>query len=204
MQFWRKNMNRNTIKQKTRRSKARLFAMFALMLSATLPSAWAKDNKRAEQDVRVVGKLSFEGNSPSDMVLHETDGKSYLYVRLNGHGGVVVVDVTRPDKLKIVSALPSSSKAPTKRLELEKDVAIVGGGTGDTSHGEYRNDHLTLWDISNPGAPRILQEFLGVKRIIEDARGYVYILDEQGLSAVSDSTKRPDTDQNYNLMGIYG
>ena len=196
-------MDRETSKQCTFDRKARVLTVLVLMFSASLPSAWAKTRKPAPQAVQVVDTLSFEGKSAADMVLHETNGKPYLYVRLAGDGGIIVVDVTHPEKLKIVSSLQSPDKQPAGGLEIARDAALVVDGTSRNSRTEYNNDQLTLWDISKAGVPRIVQEFHGVKTVVEDERGCIFVLDQRGLSAVSDSARHAADEENRNVMG-YG
>lgn len=195
-------MNVKAIKQNNV-SYGRLAAVLALILMASVPSAWARGHKTAAQAVQVASKLSFQDKSPADMVLHQVDGKSYLYVRLAGDEGVVVVDVTHPDRPKTVSSLQSSSMVSASRLAIEKDVALVSGGTSDAGAATSDNDHLTIWDISKAGAPRVVKDFQGVKKVIEDARGYIYILDREALWVVSDKPEQPSGEDNM-LLGIFG
>jgi hypothetical protein len=178
-------------------------ALVAVMLTAALPPAWARGHKPAAQAVQVVSKLPFQGKTSADMVLHEVDGKSYLYVRFGGDAGIMVVDVTHPDKPKTVSSLQSSSASSARGLAIEKDIALVTGGAFDAGPATSVNDHLTVWDISDAGAPRIVQEFAGVKRVIEDARGYIYILDGEALWVVADKPDEP-AGQDDMLAGTLG
>ena len=182
---------------------ARRVAIMVVMLTAALPSAWARQQKSTDQAVQVVSQLSFQGKSAIDMVPHQIDGKSYLYVRMAGDDGVLVIDVTHANKPKIVSSLQSSGMVSASRLEIEKDVALVSGGAQTTDSASSDNDHLTVWDISKAGTPRVVQEFPGVRKIIEDARGYIYILDRETLWVVTDGPEQPAGEDNM-LLGIYG
>jgi len=184
-------------------SFGRLAAVLALILAVSVPSAWARGHKPATQAVQVVGKLSFQGSSAADMVLHQVDGKSYLYIRLAGDEGVMVIDVTHPGKPKTASSLKSSSMGSVKGLAIEKDAALASGGTRDAGPATSDNDRLTVWDISQAGAPRVVQEFPGVKKVIEDARGYIYILDRETLWVVRDKPEQPAGEDNM-LQGIFG
>jgi len=194
-------MNFRTIKQNN--AYARRVAIVVVMLTAALPSAWARQQKSTDQAVQVVSQLSFQGKSAIDMVPHQIDGKSYLYVRMAGDDGVLVIDVTHANKPKIVSSLQSSGMVSASRLEIEKDVVLVSGGAQTTDSASSDNDHLTVWDISKAGAPRVVQEFPGVRKIIEDARGYIYILDRETLWVVTDGPEQPAGEDNM-LLGIYG
>lgn len=194
-------MNFRAIKQNN--DYARRVAIMVVMLTAALPSAWARQQKSTDQAVQVVSQLSFQGKSAIDMVPHQIDGKSYLYVRMAGDDGVLVIDVTHANKPKIVSSLQSSGMASASRLEIEKDVALVSGGAQTTDSAPSDNDHLTVWDISKAGTPRVVQEFPGVRKVIEDARGYIYILDRESLWVVRDKPEQPAGEDNM-LLGIYG
>lgn len=194
-------MNFRAIKQNN--DYARRVAIMVVMLTAALPSAWARQQKSTDQAVQVVSQLSFQGKSAIDMVPHQIDGKSYLYVRLAGDDGVLVIDVTHANKPKIVSSLQSSGMVSASRLEIEKDVALVSGGAQTTDSAPSDNDHLTVWDISKAGTPRVVQEFPGVRKVIEDARGYIYILDRESLWVVRDKPEQPAGEDNM-LLGIYG
>ncbi len=47
------------------------------------------------------------------------------------------------------------------------------------------NHPLVLWDISKPDSPRVIQRFANVSRVLSDDRGYVYILNDDGLWVIS-------------------
>lgn len=194
-------MNFRAIKQNN--DYARRVAIMVVMLTAALPSAWARQQKSTDQAVQVVSQLSFQGKSAIDMVPHQIDGKSYLYVRLAGDDGVLVIDVTHANKPKIVSSLQSSGMVSASRLEIEKDVALVSGGAQTTDSAPSDNDHLTVWDISKAGTPRVVQEFPGVRKVIEDARGYIYVLDRESLCVIRYKPEQPAGEDNM-LLGIYG
>lgn len=182
---------------------ARRVAIMVVMLTAALPSAWARQQKSTDQAVQVVSQFSFQEKSAIDMVPHQIDGKPYLYVRMAGDDGVLVIDVTHANKPKIVSSLQSTGMVSASRLEIEKDVALVSGGAQTTDSASSDNDHLTVWDISKADAPRVVQEFPGVRKVIEDARGYIYILDRESLWVVRDKPEQPAGEDNM-LLGIYG
>ncbi len=194
-------MNIRAIKQSN--SHKQRVAIMVVMLTAAMPSAWAREHKPTAQAVQVVSKLPFQGKSAIDMVPHQIDGKSYLYVQLAGDDGVLVVDVTRANKPKIISSLKSSGMVSASHLAIEKDVALVSGGSQPAESASSDNDHLTVWDISKAGAPRVVQEFPGVRKVIEDARGYIYILDSEALWVVRDEPEQPAGEDTM-LLGIYG
>lgn len=160
--------------------------MAAFIASALLP-AWAKDHSL----VKVAGKLSMEGKSPADMMLHENGGKSYLYVRLQG-GEVMTVDITRPEKPRLVSSLQSATRADRMMFTQNAVVTSTSGPSAAPSQ-----DRMTIFDISKAGSPRIVQEFSGVRRVIEDQRGYMYVLDGQALWVISNISQPSADEKNY-------
>jgi hypothetical protein len=61
---------------------------------------------------------------------------------------------------------------------------------------------LVLWDISDPGNPRVVQRFSGVLRVLQDERNYTYVLNTDGLWVVSDKQNTTNDDSwNPSLYG---
>jgi hypothetical protein len=60
---------------------------------------------------------------------------------------------------------------------------------------------LVLWDISDPGNPRIVKRFAGVRRVLQDERNYTYILNQDGLWVISDKQNNSDDSWNPSIYG---
>ena len=174
----------------------RLAALFAI-LTAFLPVTQAKDRKpHTSAAIKIVGTLSFDNKAATDMMIQQKSGKSYLYVQLANAQEVVVVDINKPDRLKIISTIPL---AEATRLNISGNAAMMTAASGDlpATKGE-----LVLWDISEPQNPRLVQRFTGVVRVLQDDRHYTYVLNQDGLWVVSDQQKT-NNDDSWN-PSIYG
>jgi hypothetical protein len=138
------------------------------------------------------------------MMIRQVNGKPYLFVQLANAQGVVVVDISKPNKLRIVSSLSDPDATGVTQLSINGNAAVVtavadGSGTQAAGKGE-----LVLWDISEPANPRVVQRFSGVVRVLRDERNYTYLLNQDGLWVVYDKQNQPATEDNNWLLGIYG
>ena len=169
------------------RRNFQLLSVFASLILIT--PAWSKDHgaKAAPGPVHVVAEMHVPG-SASDMTLHQNGGKSYLYVQLGSEPGVLVLDVTNPEKLKTVSTIPAQT--PEAGMSISGNLALVGARQQNGASPSQAN--LTLWDISSPGKPRLVQQFSGVARILADDRGFIYVLNSAGLSVLVDSEQKQE------------
>lgn len=177
----------------------RRFAILILTLCAGLSVAQAKDHKPdTSMAISVIANMSFDQKTPADMVIRQMNGKSYLYVQLANQQGIVVVDVTQPNKLKIVSSIDAEG---ANQLAINGNAAMLtaSGAAASSSPGK---SELVLWDISDPGNPRVVQRFSGVVRVLQDERNYTYVLNQDGLWVVSDK-QNTGTDDSWN-PSIYG
>ena len=185
----------NSISKLSGAPKLHLAALFAI-LTTFLPVAQAKDRKpHAAAAIKIVGTLSFDNKAATDMMIQQKNGKSYLYVQLANAQEVVVVDINKPDRLKIISTIPL---AEATRLNISGNAAVmtVGSGNPPATKGE-----LALWDISEPQSPRLVQRFTGVVRVLQDDRHYTYVLNQDGLWVVSDQQKTNNDSWNPSIYG---
>jgi hypothetical protein len=173
----------------------RTAAILLLTFVVSLPAA-AKRPKPASSAIQVVGSLKFD-HTPVDMLLRQNNGKSYLYVQLANSDGFLVVDITRPEKLKVVSSMTAGEAS---RLKINGNMAFATATeTGANSYADVKGE-LVLWDISDPASPRIVQQFTGVKRVLKDDREFTYILDQGGLWVIWDKSISDDS-SNATLYG---
>lgn len=198
-------MNSKLMKQETAgtrhlRACTTLLVTLSLMLAVS-STTWGKERKSKSAGVEVIGKMSFDGKPATDMVIHQADGKSYLYVQLSQPAGVVVLDVTQPAKLKTVTSMLPPGNIAASHVSIDGNVALVAGDASYTAPGTQTEaqDQLVLWDISQPSNPRMVQEFSGVARVIHDDRNYIYVLDRDGLWIVSATQNQMTADSStYN------
>lgn len=198
-------MNPEIFKQSRALRHTRRLATLFLLLCASLPAARAKDHKQhTSAAVEVIASMSFDKKPPADMMIQRIKGKPYLFVQLANAQGVVVVDISKPDKPKIVSSLSDPDTTGTSQLSIHGNAAVMttvadGPGPQAASKGE-----LVLWDISEPGNPRVVQRFSGVVRVLRDERNYTYILNQDGLWVVYDNQNQPATEDKNWLLGMFG
>lgn len=182
------------------RGLMRRVAALSLLLCAFLPAAQAKDRKPAtEAAIKVIASMPFAQKPAADMTIRQVNGKSYLYVQLANEQGVVVVDVTNPNKLKVVSSMDA---AGANQLSINGNAAMLTASANAPASQPPSKSELVLWDISDPGNPRVVQRFSGVLRILQDERNYTYVLNADGLWVVSDK-QNTTNDDSWN-PSIYG
>lgn len=197
-------MNHQTFERSKRYGQARRLATLFLFLCAALPAAQAKDKKpQTSAAVKVVANMTFDNKPPADMLIQQVNGKPYLFVQLANAQGVVVVDISKPDKLKIISSLSGPDAAAASELSINGNAATITAVSADASSRASKGE-LVLWDISEPGNPRVVQRFSGVVRVLHDERNYTYVLNQDGLWVVSDTQAPPASEDNNWLQGIYG
>jgi hypothetical protein len=138
-------------------------------------AAWAKDHAGTGDAVKVVSSTSFDGQPASDMTLEEKNGMSFLRVVFAPGQETQFIDVTRPE-----GGLPaSSSGSGEKHTQLDNNLAMVRIASA-ASPSQSSSQEFSLWDISRPGHPRLVQKFSDVRRSISSP----------GQRVQSDSSKR--------------
>lgn len=187
-----------------------LLAFLSLCL-AIAPSALAKQKTAPvpEQSAVVVGHLPLTGPSVSQMFLQEQGNKQYLYVQQASKEGYTVVDVTKPDKAKIVNRVsPPSQNSGGKlqmvgggmALEETPDSSATGGvrhelspaKTQSSAAGNGPTSSVRVLDLSDPANPRTLQTFQGVTSVLaDDGRRLIYIANGEGLWILRHKQQRP-------------
>ena len=175
------------------------------------PSSLAKEKSAPaiEQSAVVVGHLAISGPSVSQMFLQEQGNKQYLYIQQAPKDGYTVVDVTRPDKAKVVNRVaPPASSAGGKlqlvggglALEETPDSSASGGVRHELSPaktqagaaGSQPTSSVRVLDLSDPANPRTLQTFQGVTSVLaDDGRRLIYIANGEGLWILKHKQQRP-------------
>jgi hypothetical protein len=177
----------------SRTSRLGAAILFTAAVYAAPGAAWAKDHSGTGSAVEVVSSTSFDGQAASDMKLEEKNGKSYLRIVFAAGQETRLIDVTRPEKAHVASNAGEERTRRDKNLVMVR-MAAVASPDGPSSQ------EFTLWDISRSGHPRLVQKFSDVQRVIEDGRGYVYVLHHDGLAVI----RSKDNNSNWPDMGIYG
>jgi hypothetical protein len=169
---------------------------FLLCFSAILVSA--KDKRGSA--VKIMARMSFENQEPADMLQQQVGGKSYLYVQLAGDQGIKVVDVGKPKSPRIVSEMPVSGAA--RQMALTGNAGLMSSQPIEPS--PRSSDEVTFWDLSDPKNPQIVQRFTQVVRVLEDNRGYTYVLNRDGLWVVRDSRGTSNAASVTDDASLYG
>ena len=81
------------------------------------------------------------------------------------------------------------------------DLAIIAETEVLPMRSSNSDDDLVLWDLSNPGAPRVVQKFSGVAKWLQDDRDFVYILNGEGLWVVSKPADRRESESSESFGG---
>src|SRR5262245_12712243 len=173
-------------------SAARGVMALALLITGSV-NALATDRSRA---VDVVSSISFDGKPASDMELENENGKSYLEIQFAGGEQPLMVDVTKPEKT--LHALPA--KPVENRTEIDGNLVTDRAATAEATTNKPANEEFALWDISKSKSPRLVVRFTNVSRVIEDKRGFIYVLHRDGLSVIRDKKKK----SNWPDAGIFG
>jgi hypothetical protein len=196
-------MNPKALHSRGPRRHTQRFATLFLIFCACLPAAHAKDRKaHTSAAIKVIANMTFDNKPVADMLIHEVNGKPYLYVQLANAQGTVVVDISKPNKLKVVSSMSGPESAEASGLSINGNAAMM---TAVSTSQPKDKGELVLWDISDPSSPRVVQRFSDVVRVLRDERDYTYVLNQEGLWVVSDKQKQEQpTDDGSWLMGIYG
>ena len=182
---------------KTIESGATALALIAVVFVLTVSSASAKEPKPKNSAIpsQVVAHISFDGLSMVDMTMpNRTDKKRYVYVQHGSKEGVSVIDVSNPSKAKVLRTIPWPNSQVSNRMNILGEVAIIGETEAIPDRRSNASNDVVLWDLSNPTAPRELQKFAGVVRVLEDDDNFIYVLNAEGLWVISEPEPQGGSD----------
>jgi hypothetical protein len=145
-------------------------------------------------DAKVIAHLALSGTPARHMFLQEASQRQYLYVQQSFQEGFTVVDVTKPNKPKIVGRIPQENLmlvASGLAIAERRGDSVAGGvrqtATAEGYHGGGSvSESLQVLDLSDPVHPRAAQTFDGVTSILADeADGLTYVANGEGIWIVS-------------------
>jgi hypothetical protein len=194
----------NNITSKFVESSAIALALLAVLLVGTVKTVSAKERKPKKSSTAspVVAHIPFSGLSVIDMAMQKQSGETrYLYVQHGGEEGVSVVDVSDPSKSKVVRTVPWPNPQLSNRMNVLGDVAIIKETDDLSGRASASKDDVVLWDLSNPAAPKELQRFSGVVKVLEDDRNFIYVLNTEGLWVISEPDRQPRQDSPSSYGG---
>jgi hypothetical protein len=177
-------------KQKSSIRRALYFGVSVLMLCAAMPSAWADQHKPdPSQAVLVVAHVPFDGKALKDISIQtQANGNRYLYVEHSPEQGVSILDIGRPSQPTLVGSVAWPDAASTRIRGVSAEAMLLDANAVNPNSTPPANDPLVLWDTSKPDSPRVVQRFANVSRVLSDDRGYMYILNDDGLWVISTPT----------------
>jgi hypothetical protein len=182
--------------------KIRSFACMALTLGALLFTTGAdasdSDVYPSYLQATVIAHLPLSGGA-QQLFLQQEGRSQYLYVRQPSQRGVTVIDITKPERPKVVSQLPlenltmvgsglaifeTPENSATVRTSLSTPLAT--GNAEDARGNGAVLESVRVLDVSDPAHPRAVQNFDGVTSILHDsARNLIYIANGDGVWIVS-------------------
>ena len=169
-------------------SRLGLVALLTTVFLLPLGDASAKDRKakQSANEAHIVAQISFSGLSAVDMAMRKANDKYYLYVQHSKDEGVSIIDISKPAQAKTLGVISWPDPAESSRMVVAGGLAIISESETLPLPGGHSSDHLVLWDLSNPAAPRVVHKFTGVIRWLQDDRNFIYVLNAEGLWVVSE------------------
>jgi hypothetical protein len=190
-------------------NRAALAVLSFCLAGAPVALAKEKAAKPEEQSAVVIKHLSLSGPAVNKMFLQEEGNKQYLYIQQASREGFTVVDVTRPDRAKVVNhiALPTQTAGGKMQmvgsgLALEETPDSSAAGSvrhelspakpQDAATGNRPTESVRVLDLSDPANPKTLQTFEGVTSVLaDDGRRLIYIANSEGLWILRHKQQRP-------------
>lgn len=191
--------------------KASRIGALALALLAAFPYASAKQRRPSpSQGVMVIAHVALDGKSASDMSIQvQSNGNRYLYIEHSPEQGISILEIEKPSAPKLVSSVawPGATSAHLTAV-IGEAVLLADTNMALLPANQSASSTLALWDTSNPNSPKLVQRFMNVKKVLSDDRGYIYLLNADGLWVVSTPTasqnNTPGSSQEsiqYNIGG---
>ena len=180
-----------------------LALLAAVLVVSTGVSAKVHKPKGSNNQAHVVAHLSFTGLSPVDMAIQrKLNDKYYLYVQHAKDQGISIIDITKPAQPKAVGLAPWPDPAQSSRMDVTGDLAIIAENGIPIMRSTSSEDDLVFWDLSKPASPRVVEQFSGVVKWLQDERNFIYVLNGDGLWVVSEPAERqPDQSDQSDSYG---
>ena len=118
----------------------------------------------------------------------------FLYVQRSPQQGVTVIDITKPERPKVVNQVPLANLIMVRfglAISETPQNSATGGASLRDGNAEGRPgsgvlESVRVLDVSDPAHPRTVRNFDGVTSILQDsARNLLYVADGDGLWIVS-------------------
>ncbi len=167
---------------------------FATLCFAPRAAATTSDFYPSYLQAKVIGHVPLSGGV-RQMFLQQEGRKEYLYVQQPWQQGFTVIDITKPDRPKVVDRVPQGtltavgsglaiSETPDHSAMGNSRVAGISARARAGSN--TVSELVRVLDVSDPAHPRTAQTFDGVTSILPDTgRNLIYIANANGIWVVS-------------------
>jgi hypothetical protein len=163
------------------------------VLSAPEAVASDSDSYPSYLQPKVIARLPLSSGA-RQMFSQQEGSRQFLYVQQSSQQGVTVLDITKPERPKVVNQVPMEnltmesfglaiSETPANSATW---VAFLGDGNAEGPRGSGVLESVRVLDVSDPAHPRIVRNFDGVTSMLQDsARNLLYIANGDGVWIVS-------------------
>src|ERR1700685_551078 len=192
-------------------------AVLSLLLLSAL-SARARGNtgeKTTYVPATVIAHLPLPLPTGNQMLLQKENSKQYLYVQQATKQGFMVVDVTKPEKPRLLKRTAESNQATTGNMEMvSPDVAIAEAPEktpATLTSSSHPTETVRVLDLSDPRSPKTLETFNKVTSLLPDGgHGLIYLTNNEGLwilrynhpAPLEPEKKKPLCDSNAEIMAM--
>ena len=163
------------------------------LLSTPGADASDSDSYPSYLEAKVIAHLPLSGGIRR-MFLQQEGRRQFLYVQQPFQQGITVIDITKPERPKVVNQMPLENLTMVSFglaiFETPENSATVGAslatGNAEGPHGGGLLESVRVLDVSDPAHPRTVQNFDGVTSILQDsAQNLFYVANGDGVYIVS-------------------
>jgi hypothetical protein len=170
-------------------------AVLAVGALLSTPGADASDSDSYPSylEAKVIAHLPLSGGIRR-MFLQQEGRRQFLYVQQPSQQGVTVIDITKPERPKVVNQVPLENLTMVSFglaiFETPESSATVGDslatGNAEGPHGSGVLESVRVLDVSDPAHLRTVQNFGGVTSVLQDsAQNLFYVANGDGVWIVS-------------------
>jgi len=143
-------------------------------------------------EAKIVGHVLLSGKSTRQMFLQQEGRKAYLYVRQASQQGYTVLDVTKPERPKLLNQVSQGNLTILDSglaISETPDTISPSHSVGDAGRSQGSSgspESVRALDLSNPAHPKTIRTFEGVTSFVrDDARNLIYVANGDGIWILS-------------------
>lgn len=105
--------------------------------------------------------------------------------------GISILEIEKSAAPKLVGSGAWPGIAPAHVTAVIGEAVLLGDADPNLAlqtATQPTSGTLALWDTSTPNNPKLVQQFMNVKKVLSDDRGYIYLLSADGLWVISTPT----------------